>query len=96
MEDEKKDVTNAGLDNTDGKERKGITQGFIRVLTRRKGVRKYPKNRKGVRAAMHDCATLKGHTRKSPARYKLHRPTFEELVAWSEWKAEQKAKKQEA
>lgn len=78
---------------TENKAQSKTLSNFISVLTKKKGVRKYPRNRQGMRMASHDSGTLAGHSRKSPARYKVHTPTAQELIEWSEWKAEQKAKK---
>jgi hypothetical protein len=64
------------------------------ILTKRKGKKSYPKNRQGMRAAMHDSGTLKGHSRRSAARAKVHKPTPLELEDWADWKAEQRAKKE--
>ena len=89
MEDVKQ--TNQTEETTGSKK---MLSNLFSVLTKRKGKKTYPKNRQGMRQAMHDSGTLRGHSRRSAARYKVHKPTPLELEDWAEWKAEQRAQKE--
>lgn len=81
-------------ENTEQK--KEQKSNLFSILTKSGKKKTYPKNREGMRAAMHDSGSLKGHSRRSAATVKVHKPTQQELEDWADWKAEQKAKKKEA
>ena len=92
MEEIKK--TEETSENTEQKKEKQLRRLFS-IVTKRGQKKTYPKNRVGMRQAMSDSGALKGHSRRSAASAKLHKPTAAELNEWADWKAEQKAKRHE-